>query len=93
MSMAKKMLSVLMDGINDTQLLHEYAKDCEDRPDYERWFHQRAEKRLDMLRRDRDDIFAELDIERRSRDGDGISEALMCYVDAEIAKLDKEISR
>lgn len=93
MNMTKKMLSVLMDGINDTQMLMGYAKDCEEHPDYERWFKQHAEKRLDMLKRDRDDIFEDLDIERKSRDGDGIAAALMCYVDAEIAKLDKEVSR
>ena len=55
--MIKHLLAVLMDGITDTQMLLDYADACDGQPGRERWFKEHAEKLLEMLRRDRDDVF------------------------------------
>ncbi len=90
--MVKHMLAVLMDGITDSQMMLDYAEECREHPDHYRWFKQHAEKRLEMLKRDRDDVFGDLEIEKKAKNGDEIAAALMCHIDASIDKLSKEVS-
>ena len=71
--MVKDMLAVLMDGITDTQMLIDYADACrETAPDVCRWFIGHAEKRLEMLKCDWDDVFEKLEIDRKAKMGDEI---------------------
>lgn len=91
--MIKHLLAVLMDGITDTQMLLDYADACDGQPGRERWFEEHAEKRLEMLRRDRDDVFGELEIERKAKDGDEIAAALMCHIDMSIERLNDEVRK
>lgn len=89
--MTKHLLAVLMDGITDTQMLLDYAEACEEQQGRERWFMQHAKQRLEMLRHDRDDVFDELGIERKSKDGDEIAAALMSYIDMSIERLGDKV--
>ena len=90
--MVKHLLSVLMDGITDTQMLMDYADACrETAPDVCRWFISHAEQRLEMLKRDRDDVFEKLEIGRKAKSGDEIAEALKCHIDTSIERLEKEM--
>lgn len=90
--MTKHLLAVLMDGITDTQMLLDYAEACEEQQGRERWFMQHAKQRLEMLRHDRDDVFDELGIEHKSKDGDEIAAALMSYIDMSIERLSDKVS-
>ncbi len=90
--MIKDMLSVLMDGITDTQMLIDYADVCrETAPDVCRWFTSHAEQRLEMLKCDWDDVFEKLEIDRKVKTGDEIAEALKCHIDTSIEHLEKEL--
>ena len=91
--MTKHLLAVLMDGITDTQMLLDYADACEGQNGRERWFREHAEKRLEMLRHDRDDVFDELGIESKSKGGDEIAAALMCHIDMSIERLNDEVRK
>lgn len=74
-------------------MLLDYADACDGQPGRERWFQKHAEKRLEMLRRDRDDVFGELEIERKAKDEDEIAAALMCHIGMSIERLNDEVRK
>lgn len=91
--MVKEMLSVLMDGIKDADMIMEYAEKAKAMEDdtYE-WFMQHAKMRVESLSNDYRRINDEIFLEAKAADGDPIAEALKCHLKDQIMHLKNKLS-
>ena len=88
----KHMISLVMDGIRDTDMIAGYADTAraEGEEKIAGWFAQRAKERLAELRRDWADVEETLDLKRRD---DDLAEAMSCHVRKEIERVKDKVER
>lgn len=88
----KHLVSVVMDGIRDADMLAGYAEDAkaegEDR--YATWFMQRARERLAELKRDWNDVSDDLDLKGHE---DDIAGLLACHIEKDIERVKLRIEK
>lgn len=88
--MVKEMLSVLMDGIKDSNMLMDYAEEC-DSQDVMIWFINHTKKRIEELGTDYAFIKTQIGLDQRVREGDAIAEALESHIEHEMENLKERI--
>lgn len=88
--MIKQMLSVVMDGVKDTNMLADYAKEADKHGEASAaaWFKAHAQNRFAALERDWREVREEM---RRKREPDDVLDALTDYVDGAISELRKTL--
>lgn len=88
----KHLISVVMDGIRDADMLAGYAEDAkaEGEDKYAGWFAQRARERLAELRRDWNDVSVDLKLREHE---DDVAELLMCHVEKDIERVQLRIEK
>lgn len=93
MSMMKHMLSVVMDGIKDAEMMAGYAEEAKehgkDHGEYA-WFKTRAQNRYSMAERDWHDVDEEL---KNNKHDDEMLEALECHVNRSMAALRARVEK
>lgn len=88
--MIRYMLSILMDGIKDTEMYIGYAEEAADNnSEYGSWFKNHAKMRYDALKTDYDFICKEINLQEKARSGDAIAEALMCHLQYQMKELNE----
>lgn len=91
MSCVKDMLSVLMDGIKDAEMVMEYAATARtEAPEWMMWFKNHVKIRLDQLDSDYDYVCRAINLNEKSRSGDEIAEALKSHLEMQIEMLHKK---
>lgn len=85
MSVVGDMLSVVMDGIADTEMILDYADESEGNK--MNWFMDRAKKRYQMTQEDYDYVMNSAGIKERASDGDEIAEALCDHLRKQMTRL------
>ncbi|MGN0544144.1 MAG: hypothetical protein ACI4I0_01110 [Acutalibacteraceae bacterium] len=92
MKYKKHMISVVMDGIRDADMLAGYAEDARDEGErgYAAWFLHRAKERLSELCRDWNEVSADLKIREHE---DDIAELLACHVEKDIERVTHRIEK
>lgn len=93
MSMMKHMLSVVMDGIKDAEMMAGYAEEAKehgkDHGEYA-WFKTRAQNRYSMAERDWHDVDEEL---KTNKHDDEMLEAIECHVNRSMAALRARVEK
>lgn len=86
------MVSVVMDGIRDADMLAGYAEDARDEGErgYAAWFLHRAKERLSELCRDWNEVSADLKIREHE---DDIAELLACHIEKDIERVTHRIEK
>ena len=89
MNCTRAMLSTLMDGIKDANMMLDYAEEAmkDDKPDVASWYKKHASKRIDALEMDHDYVSDQLHIPEKIRAGDEISTALHEHITNQIQDL------
>ena len=84
------MISLVMDGIRDTDMIAGYAETAkrEGEEDIAAWFARRAKERLAELRRDWTDVEETLDLKHHD---DDLAEAMSCHIRREIDKVREKV--
>jgi len=93
LSVMKDMLSVVMDGIKDGEMLAKYAEMAiEHKADkgITNWFISRAQNRASMAERDWHDVHEHIKAEKHDEE---MVEALECHVDRWLENLKDRVSR
>lgn len=85
--MIKYMLTVLMDGIKDANMMMDYATECSDDPKAMTWFKNHAKSRLDMVTSDFNYINESVGLSEKARSGDEMADALMSHLQYEMREL------
>ena len=91
--MLKHMLSVVMDGIKDAEMLTGYAEDAKAHGKTSAeaaWFKTRAQNRYSMAERDWRDVDEEL---RETKHDDEMLDALECHVNRSMAALKARVEK
>ena len=88
----KHMISVVMDGIRDADMLAGYAEDARDEGEHNHaaWFARRAKERMAELRRDWNDVSDDLKIREHE---DEIAGLLACHIDKDIERVAHRIEK
>lgn len=89
--MYKYMLSMLMDGIKDADMMIDYAEDAYsvENEKAAAWFKNHAKLRLDMLTSDYDYINREMGLTDKAREGDPLADALLSHLNYQMETLAK----
>lgn len=88
--MVREMLSVLMDGLKDANMLIDYCEDCSE-PTHKNWFMNHAKKRYEELLSDYEYIKQQTGLIQKIHDGDAIAEALDGHIQHEMLELKKRM--
>lgn len=93
MNCTKAMLNVIMDGIRDANMLIRYAKmaDEADKADCFAWFKKHAQKRIDGLEADYEQVKEFVGIEEKVKAGDEIAYALHSHILEQMDDLHKKM--
>lgn len=88
--MLKQMLAVVMDGVKDTNMMADYAKEAYKHGEASAaaWFKSHAQNRFAALERDWRDVCEEM---RRKHKPDDVLDALTDYVDGVVTELRKTL--
>lgn len=93
MSTMRHMLSVVMDGIKDAEMMAGYAETAtahkEDKG-ITNWFISRAQNRMSMAERDWHDVDEHI---RKEKHDDEMLDALECHVNRSLANLKERIAK
>ena len=92
MKYKKHMISVVMDGIRDADMLAGFAEDARDEGEHNHaaWFARHAKERLAELRRDWNDVRDDLKIREHE---DEIAGMLACHIDKDIERVERRIEK
>lgn len=88
--MVREILTVLMDGIKDANMLADYAHESEE-TEHKVWFLNHAKRRYEDLVSDYAFVKVNIGIEQKAREGDAIAEALAGHIEHEIADIKRKI--
>lgn len=85
------MLSVLMDGIKDANMLLDYADASynEDDNTAMQWFKSHAKERIDGVSKDYDYICSHIGLVEKARSGDEIADALISHLTYQMQEINK----
>ena len=94
MSSIKAMLSVLMDGIKDANMLLDYAKNAmtEGKTQAASWFKTHAKSRIDELDGVYNFVSDEIHLDEKVRQGDEVAMVLSEYINSQLDDLDRRCS-
>lgn len=84
--MVREMLTVLMDGIKDSNMLIDYYEESNTQ-DEETFFHNHAKKRAEEVMSDYTFIKTKIGLDQKAKEGDAIAEALDGHLIHEINNL------
>lgn len=91
MTTKKHMISLIMDGIRDTDMIAGYAETAMEEDDkHAAWFAQRARERLAELRRDWDDVERELELKHHK---DELTGAMDCHICREVDRVKARVEK
>lgn len=84
--MVRELLSIVMDGINDTNMLLDYYEETDD-PEMVNFYFNHAKKRYDEIIADFSFVKSHIGLEQKVREGDAIAEALHGHLQHEIMRI------
>lgn len=90
---AQMMLSVVMDGIKDAEMIMDYAEAAKDNEEYYRWFKTKAKMRAEQTKADYDYVKTQIKLEDKVKAGDDIAVALHSYLHEAVMGLMDRINR
>jgi len=85
--MVKYMLTILMDGIKDSNMLMDYAEECANDLKAASWFKTHAKTRMDMVMNDYNFINEMVGLTEKARSGDEMADALISHLQYEMKEL------